>query len=302
MTHKTHRSVRGFTLIELLVVVAIIALLISILLPSLGRAREQAKVAKCLANLRSLMQGTYQYLLEWQDNFPYFVTAAGGWMGISSWSYGGKSPDEYWRTYSNGVFYVPIEKRPLNVYLIGRQPEPDLYDGSTLVKRTEFPVLQCPSERGSNQRRFNNPSWDVASMSCYDDVGTTYQYNLHALMDLRKTGDSSWDYWPNGWAEAGRQLVRDVLARYASTFLMYLDDQLDFNISQAKGGLGNHGGFNKHELGFLDGHAAQLTIDPRWWCGTGWQAINPNWVRRIGSPIPVPFHYSVQWKNCDRPR
>jgi len=65
---RTHRT--AFTLIELLVVVAIIALLISILLPSLARAREQTKSVKCLANLKSLGQGIMIYVTGERDILP----------------------------------------------------------------------------------------------------------------------------------------------------------------------------------------------------------------------------------------
>jgi len=62
---------RGFTLIELLVVVAIIALLIAILLPSLGKARQLAKTSKCLTNTRSLAMSVQMYAADWKRVFPF---------------------------------------------------------------------------------------------------------------------------------------------------------------------------------------------------------------------------------------
>jgi prepilin-type N-terminal cleavage/methylation domain-containing protein/prepilin-type processing-associated H-X9-DG protein len=68
------RQRKGFTLVELLVVVAIIAVLISILLPSLGKARSQARRSQCLANVRSIGSALQVYMTDWSAMIPYYTT------------------------------------------------------------------------------------------------------------------------------------------------------------------------------------------------------------------------------------
>ncbi len=64
----------AFSLVELLVVIAIIVLIVSLVIPALGRARDQANVVACRANLRSLALGCLAYASENDSVLPTGAT------------------------------------------------------------------------------------------------------------------------------------------------------------------------------------------------------------------------------------
>ena len=83
-----NRNTSAFTLIELLVVVSIIALLVSILLPALSKAKEAATTVKCAVQIRNMAIAMHMYSSTYDDFFPALLMPgdlSSGWPGFSHW-------------------------------------------------------------------------------------------------------------------------------------------------------------------------------------------------------------------------
>jgi len=117
-----HR-VAAFTLIEVLVVVAIIALLITILLPSLRVARAEAKAVTCQSSLRQVMVGVQTYQLAYAGEVPSNIWSEYDWPGPE---------DRGWsKAYKKNLWFYKLEKQYLpdpKVFICAADPFASRFD------------------------------------------------------------------------------------------------------------------------------------------------------------------------------
>jgi prepilin-type processing-associated H-X9-DG protein/prepilin-type N-terminal cleavage/methylation domain-containing protein len=176
MKHRTSRNA-AFTLIELLVVIGIISMLIALLLPSLVKAREQAKMVACMSNLRQIGQACLSYATENKgygvpagyDN-PADDTKTHDWW-FTVLAVAGNAPKSYLtddaRVVYTSMFYCPSSRleenpsRPLDYpkvwksSVLALDPATGLskyiscsygMNGSHAYKKYQFPALHLPGE------------------------------------------------------------------------------------------------------------------------------------------------------------
>lgn len=144
MKHR-QKSAKGFTLVELLVVIGIIALLISILLPALNKARQSAQAVACASNLRQIGMGFEMYGNAQKQWYPMDV-------GVYDWTWPDSSVVTLWYAY-------------VSQYMG--------WNGNTSLTGFVYPrVLDCPS-----YDRTVDVQWSSTSANwTYVSYGYNYTY------------------------------------------------------------------------------------------------------------------------------
>ncbi len=187
---KTKRQ--GFSLIELLVVVGIIALLASLLLPSLNRVRQKARQIVCAGNLRQFGLATQMYLDDFRRFFPYAKT-----MGSDRlWYFGLESP--FNPSGAPGARHIDLTKAKLYPYfrtLHGIEICPS-YDYKSLLWRQKYD--QVTDGYGLNWYLFDQSAQiaEPTRIACFTD--TAQVNNFQAPASSTNPMIEEWYYFDDG--------------------------------------------------------------------------------------------------------
>lgn len=250
-----NRKRRGFTLIELLVVIAIIALLIAILVPALGKARQSGSVVRCLSNLRQLEVAQVLYA---NDNKEWLIDAGlahGGSSSLAevkrSWpfvlgEYTGtpvllKSPLDKslaWARKEGGNFNGLTLNEFADQISSGLSPSPSTlarwtsYGLNNWLSRSVNPGYFPQREPFDRMSRIQNPASTVQFLMMSFDASSEFSRSDHVHVE--------------GWGDGGPGAAPGIAANEAEI---------------AAAGGPKRTGRSLSNYGFLDGHAATLPFD-----------------------------------------
>ena len=262
LTIMTEPGRNGFTLIELLVVVAIISLLISILLPSLRRAKDLAHRTICASNERSLVTALLSYACEFDDWLPRPY----GWG-----SYGAASP---YGGYNGSAYYdgrdgrEPVDAGLYGLVAHGYSPDRLAFCPSDIIfGNFDIPGGMCSYD----YRPEPAPGWTWFLDESPFSVFFNYRLGVypHRAALLADTFTTSWNNW--------------VCSHNRSVRFNSPDDPASRGPQFGPG----PDGFN---IGFIDGGVAWLDFE---WGQKPWSGAYMEWH-------PTEFRFFMGLDGCQR--